>query len=262
MFNTKNRPLFDLIELTTADKAPMIQFIEITAQYSNAVLVAILPFVSEFAQKLELPVPLPITTNHVLRFTCDQRMGQIGGAVRLTNGYVIRFDHGVIDSFHAPDCYYVLQEVERIPEFFGPLNLNKKQAVQMARDAVKRLGYSEKTLRMDRSPKVDGPTRLGKNIVPRYLVRWDDDETFQVVEIEIDAAKKRVASMFLASRALWRAPPKVDVIPKPLPPGQFPAPLRFLEGQGANAPGGPPATNSIPRQPSPPPLKTLEPKRR
>ena len=41
------------------------EIIRITADYSNAVLVAVLPYVSDFAQKLDLPVPHPITTAHV-----------------------------------------------------------------------------------------------------------------------------------------------------------------------------------------------------
>ena len=40
--------------------------IQVTAQYSNAVLVALLPYFSDAAHKLDLPVAQPITMQHVV----------------------------------------------------------------------------------------------------------------------------------------------------------------------------------------------------
>jgi hypothetical protein len=41
------------------------ELIRVTSEYSNAVLVAVMPFVSGYAQKLELPVPHPIAITDV-----------------------------------------------------------------------------------------------------------------------------------------------------------------------------------------------------
>src|SRR5688572_33312826 len=97
----------------------MFEILQVTAQYSNAVLVAILPHISDFAQKLELPIPAPVTTNHVAHFRCSPRTDQIGGTVWLTNGYQFGFLSGRVGIFRTPQSYFTLQDPNRIPEFYG-----------------------------------------------------------------------------------------------------------------------------------------------
>jgi hypothetical protein len=40
---------------------PPFEIVRVTAEYSNAVLVAVLPYISDIARKLDLPVPQPVT---------------------------------------------------------------------------------------------------------------------------------------------------------------------------------------------------------
>ena len=72
--------ILDLGQLQTG-----FDWIQVTAQYSNAVLVAMLPYVNDVAQKLDLPIPHPITAEHLSYFDIAPRrnfmvaMGVQGG---------------------------------------------------------------------------------------------------------------------------------------------------------------------------------------
>lgn len=99
----------------------MLSFVQVTAAYSNAVLVAILPQVSDFSQQLDLPVHTPITFGQVARFHCDPRKGQIGGWLKLTNGFEFWYFQGHVNRFASPQCWYRPQEPEAAPSFFGQL---------------------------------------------------------------------------------------------------------------------------------------------
>ena len=50
---------------------PITALIHITSAYSNAVLVAIMPHVNDFAKKMDLPIPLPITVSGQLKPASD-----------------------------------------------------------------------------------------------------------------------------------------------------------------------------------------------
>ena len=78
----------------------MVTFIQTTAQYTNAALVAILPYITDFAKKLDLSLKTPITTNQVKRFLCDPRKGHVEGSIFLFNGDHFAFVDGVVVTGH------------------------------------------------------------------------------------------------------------------------------------------------------------------
>lgn len=131
----------------------MWDLIQVTAQYSHAALVAILPFVSDFAKRLDLPVG-PVTTNQVLEFKCDPRQGQTGGAITLTNGYQFTFMDGRVSVYRSPQSYFSLQDPEQIPRFYGAVKLKEKDALKIALGAIKRLGYENSVFNADSPPLV------------------------------------------------------------------------------------------------------------
>ncbi len=61
----------------------MMELVHMTATYSNAMLVAILPQVSDFSKKLDLPIPQPITAAQVQNFKPFPYMDFIGGGLIL-----------------------------------------------------------------------------------------------------------------------------------------------------------------------------------
>jgi len=151
-----------------------MELIQITAQYSNAVLVAILPHVSDFADKLNLPILAPVTTSHVLTFKCDPRKEHIGGFMTLTNGYQFTFLDGRVCVYRSPQSYYSLQDPSRIPEFYGPTKVGEREAIMIARNAIRKLGYEDRMFHAENSPLVTPPEKIGTNSVARYRLKWTD----------------------------------------------------------------------------------------
>jgi len=197
----------------------MFEFLQVTAEYSNAVLVAIMPYISDFARNLDLPIPQPITPAHVRFFGCSYRSDHIGGRVVLTNDYEFSFDRGRVVLFRSPNCYFHLQDVNRIPEFYGKVKVTQKEAVQVACEAIKKLGYTEAVLHADRPPRVTPPPRSGANVVTRYRIEWLDPEQDpqdrgilrRTVEFEVDAVTKQIHMMGLMSKATVRPDPVIGV---------------------------------------------------
>ncbi len=199
-----------------------LQFVEITAAYSNAVLVAILPHVSDFARKMELPIPLPVSVEQLEGFACDHRLGDPAGGMRLTNGYIFAFRHGHIARFKSPNRYSDLQDPKLVPKFFGELRMTDQEAVELCRATIRKLGYTEEMLYADLRPTIKYPERVGAKVVPRYMVSWTDPrEGGRSCEFEVNAQDKKIESVYFSSGHLWRDPPKIDVVPEPKGGGVF-----------------------------------------
>ncbi len=202
------------------DFSPIIEYVGISAQYSNAVLLAILPHVSDFAKTLHLPMPVPVIPEHVERFSCSNHRGEVGGGMMLTNGAGFSFTRGHLDSFAGPHSYFQLQNPDSIPKFYGPLRMNEQEAIQLARDTITNLGYSLESVFAEQEPKVTPPERIGTNVVPHFLIQWVDPRSgFPQTEVEINGNRKMVEAMRLPNRNLDRPPPKIDVQPAKLQKG-------------------------------------------
>jgi hypothetical protein len=201
----------------------MWELVQITAQYSNAVLVAVLPHLSGFAQKLDLPVPTPIVPSQVLEFKCDPRAGQTGGAVVLTNGTMFTFLDGRVTLYRSPQSYYSLQDPELIPRFYGPVRISEKEAMRIARNTIKKLGYQSIVFNADNPPMVTPPKKIGTNFVSRYLFQWLDpkwpksDKEGAIVpallKIEVNASNRRVEMWNNNSAATRQQSPTISVRP-------------------------------------------------
>src|SRR3989442_1162736 len=166
----------------------MFEFIQVTAQYSNEVLVALLPLFSDFVRKAELPMPTPITAYQVQRFVCDIHMADVGGYLTLTNGLELWYSHGHVEGFRTPRSFYNVEDPAEYPRFYGPLRLNKEQALELARDRLRKLDYTPKQSFTDQEPHIESPPRFGTNVVPHYRFKWTDPVFGgTAVSIELDA---------------------------------------------------------------------------
>ena len=199
----------------------MSDMIHVTLQYSNAVLVALLPHFSDFARKLDLPVPHPITTNHVQRFVTggpviEGRPIDVKGYLVLTNGYEFWYSWGHVEDFRSPRDYFTVQEVERVPEFFGALRLDRSEAVDLARKALKNVGYAERLPMLRKKPsEVRGPKRFKGHVIPHYRITWKAKDRGQgTVHVHVDGEHGVVTGLFTASTNLWRTPPKIPIQPE------------------------------------------------
>src|SRR5579864_7880138 len=82
--------------------APLFAIEGSTAQWSNAVLTAMLPHFSDCARQLNLPIPIPITISQVARFVPPLEPGAFQAGLWLTNGYCFEYFNGA-PSFRSRD---------------------------------------------------------------------------------------------------------------------------------------------------------------
>ncbi len=192
--------------------------------YSNAMLKAVLPCFSNFARTLNLPLHVPISMLQVQQFLPPHLIkvrGRAGGSGTLKDGTVFAFEDGHISLYESPHCYFKLQNPTLISKFYGPLNMTKAQAVDLARSAIKKLGYTLEDVMADFEPDVPPLQYDGTNVIPRYRIQWLDPRSRgTATEIEVNASKKSIESIrFNYIVALKLPGPLVDVEPDPLPPG-------------------------------------------
>ncbi|NGO38869.1 hypothetical protein G4L39_05595 [Limisphaera ngatamarikiensis] len=200
----------------------MPDWIHVTVEYSNAVLVALLPIFSDFAKKLDLPIPTPITSEHVQRFVTGGPVIpgypiDVRGYLILTNGWRFWYSLGHVDSFEAPRNYFTEQDPDRVAEYVGSLNMTRREAVALAREMLKRMGYAEKLPQTSKRPtKFDGPFKWRGQTLPYYRIEWEwnTGTQFHYVEFNIDAQKKQVTKFACASTNLCAKPPEIGVKPE------------------------------------------------
>jgi hypothetical protein len=191
--------------------------------YSNAVLKTLLPYYSDVARRLDLPIHTPILMSQIERFIAMPRphfKGQIGGSIVLTNGLGFGFNDGHVDAFRDMHGYFNLQDPRHIPEYYGVPKMSQQEAVKFARRAIRKLGYKLEDVLADVDPIVEPlPTVDLTNVIPVYRIRWLDPRFgTPATEVEVDARRKALELLLIRGLvALDSFGPVVNVQPDPLP---------------------------------------------
>ena len=195
--------------------------IHVTAQYSNAVLVALLPFFSDAARKLDLPVAQPITAKDVTHCHVEPSRypnGDLSGAgIIVRGGWMLYYRWGYVCQLRSTNSYFVLQDPDDIPRFYGKVRMSKAEAAEMARDALRKLDIPLGAVFADQEPIVTGPFHVRTNTIPRYRVQWvRPDADMETVDIEINADAKRMERLSLhPNENLRKPPPQISVATQP-----------------------------------------------
>lgn len=205
---------------------PAEKLIHMTATYSNVVLLAVLTNVSDFAQKLGLPIPQPITVAQVQAFKPSPIKGALGGVLTLTNGDRFFQHHGYIDLYYGYNNFLTAppdiengsrEQLEQWAEsLFGPVNMTTNEVIAFARDALRKLGYDPAVFSANRPPtRFHGPGRTpaGKPI-PFCRVEWNYPDLDDIVQFEINVNRKEVVGFSLVSTNAWRPDPKLEIEPE------------------------------------------------
>ena len=201
---------------------PAFSLIHMTAAYSNAVLVAVLPHVSDFAKQLELPINTPITINQVERFKPPDITNEFMMAAWLTNKYSFCFDYWNAETFRTSDDWFVQDDMEHVERFIGKDNMTTNQAIEFARSSIVKLGY-----KLDDFDLNDPPTflELGGELkefghVPYCRVEWDSPKgetnvlKNYLIQFDVDMQHKQIAGMALIGRKFGHPAPKIDIVPE------------------------------------------------
>lgn len=204
---------------------PAENLIHMTVAYSNAVLLAVLTNVSDFAKKLELPVPQPVTAAQVQTFKPLTIKDQIGGVLTLTNGDRFFQHHGYIDLYYAHENFLTAPpDIEHgSPEkldrwaatLFGPVNMTTNEVITFARGSLRKLGYDPKTFHAYGPPtRFDGASFSGGKSIPFCRVEWNHDDAEDIVLIDVNVQTKQIVGFSLVSTNAWRPDPKLGVKPE------------------------------------------------
>ena len=197
------------------------RFIRVTPDYSDTVLVAVLPLFSDVAKRLGLPVPQPITQDDIAGFRVLP-FRELTASMLLKNGWVFNFSFGCVQDFSSPNSYFNLQDPGQIPKYFGQVNMNQDEAVELARTMLRKLNIPLEDVFADQEPQVTPPAKIETNTVPRYDVIWIDPYGTKSAEFEVNAEAKRIERMHLHSWNLHRPPPTINQ-PAMMAPSEWPA---------------------------------------
>ncbi len=182
--------------------------LELTADYAASVLMAILPAISDFAGKLDLAVPAPLSTNDVARFVCHRIPGQFGGQVVLKNGLRFLYQGGIVQSFESTNCYSTLQVPELAERFIAVPKISREEAVAITRQKLTELGYRPESCFVLPAPKVEGPHDIGLGVVPHFEITWLDprDGTRRIL-VEINGANRHIERLEVLAPEFEHPPP-------------------------------------------------------
>lgn len=194
--------------------------IHITATWSNAVLVALLPHFSDCSKQLNLPIPTPITMSQVAEFHPPMDTGEFESALWLTNGYIFHYLNGAVTGFNSlHDDWYIQQDIDGLERFVGKDNMTTNEAIELARNSFVKLGYKPADFQMDGPPtEISAPIELDKKgHVPFCKITWQNltnRENYHLLEFHVNMNQRRLLGMALVGQKLWRPLPKVDVTPE------------------------------------------------
>jgi hypothetical protein len=202
--------------------------VQITPEYKEAALQASLPLFSEFAQKLQLPVPHPLTRSDIVNYgmvPIQKTNGEVDQIfIETKQGFSFDIFFGVVRSFSWPNSYRALQNIHEISNFFGTVKIPRKQAVQSARQTLNEIGIPLADVFAEQEPQIEVPT-WGTNTIARYIIKWRDprgsDDGPVTAEAEVNAETGQVENFrFSPANGLKKPGPKVNVTP-PLGHGTF-----------------------------------------
>jgi hypothetical protein len=200
----------------------MEELIHMTATYSNALFVAILPHVSDFGKKLELPVPQPITTSSVSRFNPNPYKGHLAGTVVLTNRYWFWYDQkGYVEGFTTPSNIFTAQEefLENVENYAGQTRMTTNEIIAFARETLLKLGYTPEISRAGTAPELQGPRDMKQGgHIPYCRVAWrfEHPRDFSDVHLDINTQDKTLVGLYLGFARTNKigTPLKLDVEPE------------------------------------------------
>jgi hypothetical protein len=160
---------------------------------TNLVLLAILPHFNEFARKLDLSMPLPVTTNEVKVIHVGNTYPSLRASVVFQNGHVFDFESGHITWYRSPysaDASFGRADLKRSTYAF---NVSEEEATIRARQCAQALGSSLEELYMDLAPEISIDSSY-----PRYMFTWYRPNSMgsPAVEVEIDAVSNTVVECF------------------------------------------------------------------
>ena len=208
----------------------------VNPEYARRLIPVVLRAVEDYAQKLKLPVPERLTTNHVARFKLEEDRNSPYATLELTNGWRFLYCDTMVNGFYAPDNLFNSDSRPiLLKEFAGEWRLTEKQAVELVRRTLAKLAYPTNLVHFEVEPQVQKPAVAG---IPRFMFRWNysvegEDVLRSAISAEVDADKGELKSLYYGDMAFNNRGPKIDVpimLPAATPPPTSPFALPTSQG--------------------------------
>lgn len=201
---------------------------------TNMVLMALLPEFSDAAAKLKLPISVPIQQKDIAWFGCDLPRA-LTVDLRLRSGALLSYYSGGVHHIQLRSSYFLLQNPDDIPKFYGTPKLSQQECLELAMKAVDALGYTNILNHMP-SPEVEVGPKVDGKVVPRYRFEWKDAEengAYLTARVEVDAEKGAIPYLHLVGEPFERPLPvalaKWEPHNRPQPPtDDLPVGAEFL----------------------------------
>jgi hypothetical protein len=195
--------------------------------------------IDDYAQKVSLPIPRPLTTNNVARVEIHDNGGWPHCEIILTNGWRFTYRHCMVNGYYAPDVFVTTDNHPfHLEDFEGKWNLTTNQAIELVKKTLAKLDYPTNNLHMGFSPNIIFAAGDFRKIIPRYFFEWYyenamHDDLQSKVEAEVNADTGKLESLYYDDKAYWDCRPPINVpislpMPKqtnafiPIPPKTFP----------------------------------------
>ena len=158
---------------------------------TNLILLAVLTNCSDFSKKLNLPLCLPLTPQHVKKMFVHQLNPSVIVFLTLTNGFKFQSCDGHIISYDDPKSFSV-----RFPtrsELGQKQMMNKDDAIIFAKDCVTKLGYDPDFFYMNLDPGFNDD--MLKYAHCNFTWFYPNSESTPTISFEIDLHQKRLLHM-------------------------------------------------------------------
>jgi hypothetical protein len=158
--------------------------------------------------------------------TPSRLKNEIDGAINLTNGYRFAFFYlGYVDVFESTNnIYHYLDPTDQaqIASFVGKANMTTNEAIALARESIKKLGYKLEYFGAQSNPtQFEGPIHTKHGLLPYCKIRWElPEHEFNHFEVNVDMQTKTLVGLALGFEREFSqtnhigTPLKVDVEPE------------------------------------------------
>ena len=192
--------------------------------YARALVPIVFAAIDEYAARMGLAIPRPLTTNHVARFAFNDNRGWPHVEVFLTNHWQFIFRNSAVSGFKTPQCFFGLVDAwpMSVRDYVGTWRLSEAEAIKLAKQAVLKAGYPSHSLHLNETPEITKPEGPAGSRIPRYYIEWrhfpvKDEEFTAWTRVEVNADRGTVESVYHDAMELWGKKPPID-LPLSLPP--------------------------------------------
>jgi hypothetical protein len=187
---------------------------QINPEYARQLLPIMFEAVDKYARVLNLPIPLPLTTNNVSKVAIFDNGGWPHCEIELTNGWRFIYRHAMVNGYYAANNFFDSDNRPiRIREFEGQWNLTTNQAIEVVRQSLAKLNYPTNNIHMDFAPHVSIAT-IDREHIPRYRFEWQyltQSELQSRLEAEVNADNGKLESLYYDDKSYWEGRPQISV---------------------------------------------------